>query len=208
MSPEIINSVKDVLISAAPLTDHCLIDITLKAGNNSNSRKNYRKFNADLLNVEDFVQKVKDLLAEIKNDTKLDTYCRKWEYFKYKVRSLSVKCGKPRHQLQRENELKLIQEISECCQKFELSEEDKAKMLCLQTRVDNLYIQKAQGAYVRSRAKWIEQGEKNSSYFFGLERRRQEGNKIDLLMINDSKWSDTTLISEEIHRFYSNLYRS
>lgn len=76
-----------------------------------------------------------------------NTYCRKWEYFKYKVRSLSIKCGKSKHQLQRESELKLMK-INECCQKFELSEEDKAKMLCLQTRVDNLYIEKAQSAYV------------------------------------------------------------
>lgn len=40
MSPEVINSVKNVSISAAPLTDHCVIDLSLKAGNNSTPPQN------------------------------------------------------------------------------------------------------------------------------------------------------------------------
>lgn len=50
----------------------------------------------------------------------------------------------------------------------------KTKLLILQANLDNLFVQRAQGAYVRSRAKWIAQGEKNTSYFFGLKTRRQE----------------------------------
>ena len=72
----------------------------------------------------------------------------------------------------------------------------------LQARLDNVFVQRAQGAYVRSRAKWIEQGENNTSYFLGRERRRPEGNKINVLIVNDRECSDTKVISEEVHRFY------
>jgi hypothetical protein len=39
--------------------------------------------------------------------------------------------------------------------------------------VSQIYIQKAKGAQIRSREKWVELGEKNNSYFLGLEKQRQ-----------------------------------
>lgn len=41
--------------------------------------------------------------------TEIDTYCRKWEFFKFKVRSLSIKFSKIRCHQQKENEMKLVQ---------------------------------------------------------------------------------------------------
>lgn len=40
----------------------------------------------------------------------------------------------------------------------------------LQAKLHDLYLQIAQGAFIRSRAKWIEAGEKNSSNFSHLEK--------------------------------------
>lgn len=58
------------------------------------------------------------------------------------------------------------------CKRHDLTEEDKATLSNLQSNLDELFTQRAQGAYVRSRAKWIEQGEKNSSYFYHLEKKK------------------------------------
>jgi hypothetical protein len=33
-------------------------------------------------------------------------------------------------------------------------------------------VQKAKGAQIRSREKWVEFGEKNNAYFLGLEKKR------------------------------------
>lgn len=110
--------------------------------------------------------------------------------------------------LDSKRKMKPVQGINEYCKKRVLSEEDKAKLLSLQASLDNLFIQRAQVAYVRSRAKWIEQGEKSTSYFFGLKRRRHEKNSIDVLMVNNRECSDSKTISKEIHRIYSKLYSS
>lgn len=40
----------------------------------------------------------------------------------------------------------------------------------LQHKLDNLYKHKAEGAFVRSRRKGIEEGEQNPAYIFRLER--------------------------------------
>lgn len=69
-----------------------------------------------------------------------------------------------------------------------------------------MYVMKAQGAFVRSRAKWMEEGEKNTAYFCQLEKRRQQSNAIHTLVIKDTIITDSKLISEEIYSFYSNIY--
>lgn len=48
--------------------------------------------------------------------------------------------------------------------------------MALQTKLDELYQERAQGAFVRSRAKWIEEGKITHS--FNLERNRQQRNYL------------------------------
>lgn len=71
-----------------------------------------------------------------------------------------------------------------------------------------MYFNKAQGAFVRSRAKWLEEGEKNSSYFSKLEKSRQVRNAVNALSIKDKIVNDQKEIANEIHMYYQNLYLS
>ncbi len=57
-----------------------------------------------------------------------------------------------------------------------MSEEEIQKRIKLHSILDQFYIKKAKRVYVRSRAKWLEEGEINSSYFVNLEKRGQERN--------------------------------
>ncbi len=54
-------------------------------------------------------------------------------------------------------------------------------MLCLQ--LDHIYEERARGAFVRSRRKWLEEGEKNTKYFFNLEKRNAEMSSLVKLNI-------------------------
>lgn len=78
----------------------------------------------------------------------------------------------------------------------------------MQTKLDEIYLKKAEGAYIRSRAKWIEDGERSTAYFCRLEKRRQERNSIKTLLIQNQLCTDPTLINKEITSFYSKLYSS
>lgn len=49
----------------------------------------------------------------------------------------------------------------------------------LETKLDGLYKYKAKGAQIRSRAKWIDEGERNTSYFLRLENKHQSHNVIN-----------------------------
>ena len=59
---------------------------------------------------------------------------------------------------------------------------------------------------VRSRAQWIEQGEKRSKYFMNLENRNYKTKCITTLGTDENKITDQTLILDECKNFYKNLY--
>ncbi len=147
------------------------------------------------------------MVSEIKNDFSLRSNGIKWEYFKFKTREISIRAAKQKSRDLKQRELKLIQEINACCNTQEMTQ-DVEKLLSLQAKLDRMYLMKAQGAFVRSRAKWMEEGEKNTAYFCRLEKRRQQSNAIHSLIINDEVITDPKLISEEIYSFYSNIYSS
>ena len=54
----------------------------------------------------------------------------------------------------------------------------------LKEELDELYSRKGRGYQIRSRARWIEQGEKSSKYFLGLQKQRHNANSIGCLKNN------------------------
>ena len=195
-------------ISVAPLTDHSLILLQLKPLNQKQGASKYWKFNSNLLNNDTYCENIRAILSEVINLVELDTPVRKWEFFKYKVRLFSISFSKKSLKELQEKERDLVQQLNFYCNKPNPTDEDKQKILSLQAKLDEMYVQKAKGAFVRSRAKWIEEGEKNSAYFCNLEKRRQQRNAIQSLLINNIETTDEKSISTEIFQFYSNLYSS
>jgi len=110
----------------------------------------------------------------------------------------------------RAEEEEVISKISSFYQRApdDISEEDKLLILQLQNKLDDLYRQKAEGAFVRSRKRWLEEGEQNSAYFFRLKRYRSKINSIYNLNINGIVTDDAKLIADFCSKCYSNLYSS
>ena len=69
--------------------------------------------------------------------------------------------------------------------------------------------QRRKGAILRSKARWHEHGERNTRYFFNLEKRNQRRKTVTKLKIGDNKYvNDQFAILEEEKRFYEALYKS
>ena len=81
------------------------------------------------------------------------------------------------------------------------------KRLSLKNELNSLYKEVSNAAYIHSRSKWAEQGEKSTSYFLNLEKHPQSLNYIGVLK-NEMGTKVTTdkEILEEITKFYSKLY--
>ena len=195
-------------ISAAPLTDHSVILLYVKPNNRRTCSNKYWKFNSSLIKSDDYCQKIKSLITEIINSEELTTPVKKWEFLKYKIRQFTILFSKKSKKDFEKKELNIIKQLNVYCNKLNPTEDDKQKILNLQPELDEMYIQRAQGAFIRSRAKWIEEGEKNSAYFCGLEKRRQKKNNINTLLVNDIEITEPKSISLEILKFYKQLYSS
>lgn len=89
-----------------------------------------------------------------------------------------------------------------------LSSEEKETLFEYQNKLDTLYQSKAKGAFVRSRRRWMEEGEQNSAYFFRLEKSQSKNNTIHQLRIDNIVCDDANQIANFCSNFYKNLYSS
>ena len=66
---------------------------------------------------------------------------------------------------------------------------------------------KLKGKFIRSRAKWIEEGEKTTKYFCNMESRNFTSKLISRIELDNGKViTDQTKCLEETKLFYQNLY--
>lgn len=172
ISASMMCSVSDCCMSAAPLSDHSVIKLTFKPPGGGCRNKGYWKFNSSLLNCQAYCDGIKSLIIDVMTDNTIMSYVSKWEFLKFKFREFSIHFGKSFHKNNKLAELNLIKEINIHCNKALPNDNDKQKLLTLQTQLDEIYLKKAEGAYIRSRAKWIEDGERSTAYFCRLEKKK------------------------------------
>ena len=79
----------------------------------------------------------------------------------------------------------------------------------LKTELQRIYEAKGKGAILRSKVRWVEQGEKPTKYFFNLEKRNFNRKVITEMKQEDGKKVvEEHEILKEIESFYSKLYAS
>ena len=76
-------------------------------------------------------------------------------------------------------------------------------------RLQTIMRQKTKGAILRSKARWHEQGERNTRYFLNLEKRNNSKKTVTRLKLSDNKLtSDPVEILQEQKTFFQTLYKS
>ena len=76
----------------------------------------------------------------------------------------------------------------------------------IKLQLDNLERERARGVIIRSKAQWVEDGEKNTSYFLRLEKHNYCNKLITKLKVDENLITDPTQILDEGQNFYQNLY--
>ena len=130
-------------------------------------------------------------------------------FFKTEVREItSTYCKQKASEMKNEikileNKLKKLSEIQTIPQHIQ------QEINNIENKLENLYKDEAKGAQVRSRVKWIEEGERNTKFFLGLEKSRQTKKNISALKNQQGKIvKDSSEILKLEKAFYENLYKS
>ena len=146
--------------------------------------KGYWKLNNSFLEHEEYQDGLVRIYEEVMEE--YEQYVTKpilWDYFKLRVKQFSIAYG-----------IKLANNFNDDCKNLELRLDQLDRQIAqshnvklnqerrqLKEELDELYTRKARGFQIRSRARWIEFGERSTKYFLGLEKQRQNANCIDCL---------------------------
>ena len=84
-------------------------------------------------------------------------------------------------------------------------QEPVAKFYEVKLKLEQISMHKTEDAMTRSKAKWCEQGERSTCYFFNLEKRNRSNKHITKLKTKNCTPVTPTKILKEDHKYYQDL---
>ena len=216
---------RDEKINPSYRSDHSIISLSLLF-NETPKPKNYWKFNNSLLKNEQYIKEIKEVILNVKkqyaaspynleniqniNDSSFQTTINPQLFFEMlliEIRSKTISFSTALKKKEKSDIAILTAEIKV------LEDMDPTKNFdTIKTKQDELKLireKQLQGNFIRSRARWVEQGEKASRYFCHLENRSFVSKRMTSLYDNKgNEIHDNNKISNEVYSFYSNLYSS
>ena len=199
-------------IVAVPNTDHKAVTIEI-SDTQFVRGPGYWRFNNSHLNDTSFTTQMKELLNQTVHELATNTQenaVERWEMCKVQIREFCNEYGKLKAYTKKNNLLDLQIRLKNIEQNLIVNPKDEVAqkdMLKVKNQIEILTMEKARGAQIRSRIKWIEEGEKNTKYFLGLEKSRGNNNTMTSLRKRDgTAETDQSQILLEQYRYFSNIY--
>ena len=185
------------------MSDHRALRFTFTIMNNIRGN-GYWKLNSSYLDNDDFKTVIKQICTKVTGMEDIDAI-DKWEIFKIKVKDFLINFAKHFRNDIKTKIFNIEKEISKI-EESDSSHFDMNRKRQLELQLSSIYDDKCKGAQIRSRAKWIKEGEKNTKYFFGLEKKHQSHNIINELNAdqNGTVYSNNDILGEMCN-FYENL---
>ena len=208
ISSNILNNFTESKINTSIKTDHNLVTCNMVIHQQKRGPGYFKVNNSLILDMEyqETIRRNIELSAEENKEANPNTL---WEVLKGVIRNETIKYASKKKQMENKEEKQLQVQLEELNEKLlndskneELINEIKQKKVKLET----IYDKKTRGTIIRSKARWIEGGEKNTKYFANLEKRNYESKIIHSLNCDGNVISDPKLILEEEKSFYQNLY--
>ncbi len=209
----ILRKVNKCEITIAPTPDHRGVITEINIGNNQRG-KGYWKLNSSVIQEQGYQTLINQLIEQTINEyhNEIDDW-ELWELLIIRIKETSSRYSvmnvrQKQNKIQKiEKEIydldKLIGNCGDVEQCMILTQERKQKKY----ELDDLYAQNTLGCQIRAKAKWVEDGEKNTAYFLSLEKKHQSSNTIKKLSYKDKTASDDQGILGICHDFYKDLYK-
>ena len=187
-------------------TDHRAVYMVIEIGEDQRG-VGYWKMNVSLLREKDYVDKIN---LEIQQT--IDSMQHKdprviWEKLKQRIKEATI-----RYSRQKSSEEKLvIAQLSEKINEYEanlpLCQEDNLLLENSKEELEERTLTRVRGIMFRSKVKWYEEGEKNTKYFYSLEKMRYNAKTCYKLIDDQNKQLDCQAeILKAQEKYYQDLY--
>ena len=187
-------------------TDHRAIYMVIQL-NNLDRGTGYWKLNCSLLGDKKYIEVINKQLQVDLELLKNKEPKERWERLKKRIKKETIEYSKSKAS----EEKIIISQLSEKVNEYEanlpLTEQDDQLLLESKLELEEKLMERTRGIMFRSKARWYEQGEKNTKYFFTLEKARYNS-KTCYTILNEAKdeISDPTKILQVQRQFYQDLY--
>ena len=198
-------------------TDHSLCKIDVNYHSNKRG-PGFWKLNSSLLSEIEYINAIKatitQTVAQYEHDEEVDEVLL-WEMIKLEIRNTSIKYSKAKMKEMRKKEDIIENEIASLERQLEKDPGNNNKAALVdqlklkKKELESIIEYKTKGAIIRSRARWYNEGEKNSKYFLNLENRHCKRKTITQIKGNNGSFlTNDSDILEECNTFYGSLYTS
>ena len=196
--------IQEVSHSYAPYTDHYSVIMSVRT-NEIIRGKGLWKMNTSHILENDYKEGLMNLWRDWQNK-KQDYDIRKWwDIGKNKIKNFTIGFSNEINYKNKSNLNELEYEINLLKQ----SDPGNTQLNDLQKQYDDTQSKIAEGARIRSRTKWWEQGEKSTKYFYNLEKSNGKGKAWDKIYDKDGNIiTGHSNIQERQVEFYKDLYTS
>ena len=200
------NKVSSCQILPCVLSDHDFIKLELSLEGIVKRGTGVWRFNNSLLSNAVFKSTLKRVIAGFKLKIP-DFVCLRdwWDSLKIEIRKATVNFCVRERRSQNQNRFVLTKRLIHAKNSFQPS----AVIADLEGQLSALISKEAEGAKIRSRAQWFEEGEKPTRYFFRLERTRAISNSFSSLFDeNGIEKTSQQDLENILTRFYQTLFTS
>ena len=172
-----------VNVLACPFSDHDFVVLDLSVDGLVRPRSSIWKFNTSLLSEKEFCKLLSSVIESQKGC--VDDFATLgiwWDNLKLVVRNSCIDYCKQKHKSANRARNRLTNSLIRAKNLFALGDHSVASEIKnLESSLSSLALCEAEGAMIRSRAKWIEEGEKPTRFFFRLEEKRAKKNSFNSL---------------------------
>ncbi len=197
------NQIDNVKYKICPFSDHSMVNMKMRISETEHG-KGIWKMNAKILESELFRKSFINLWSVWKQQkceyNNLRTW---WDLGKKKIKDLCIWCS-----------CKVSEDRKERCTVLENKlahlEKDNGKVMerkIVKEELSKIYDVRGEGAKVRSRIKWFEEGEKSSNYFHSLEKKTSKDKLWECILDDTGNvlYGTDQIINRQVE-FYRKLY--
>ena len=206
-----VSAVSTCDIVPCSFSDHCAVLYSFSIPDVIPPGPGLWKLNVSILQDADYVQLITEFwLTWQRFQNNFVSLSDWWELGKHKIKELSINYCTKLAKEQRADRA-LLSHLAV----HPKSQVDLGRLSCLGpyqstlAELSKFDLEAARGAQVRSRTRWVEEGERSTAYFFRLEKKRSADHRISALRESDGTIvSDISGLCDSIFSFYSGLFSS
>ena len=194
-------------------TDHSIISLNLQFASEKRGT-GFWKFNASLLLDTDYCNLIKEAIAQSREINAETDPQLMWDTIKCAIRTETIQYSRKKQKQSREKLVNLQNNLDHLEQMLNTSttvnDSDLLEDITqTKNKIEEIYDKRLNGIKLRSKARWVEEGEKSSRYFMNLEKRNYERKIMNRLATSDGRMIlEPGEIRKEQANFYQNLYKS